>query len=325
MTLRSIVAALGGDLYAGGRRANVPAPGHSAHDRSVSLMLSGDRVIAHGFGGVDWKAALDDLRQRGLIDADGRLFAGARSAAGPAPVTAAVREAAVQDLWAAARPVRAGSPAALHARRRAIGRSLSSVAPLRQHLAAPLSVYRPGRATRPALLAAVTAADGALTALEIVYLAPNGALASGVILPRKTVGRLPPGCAVRLDPAASRLLVAEGVFTALSAGARFGLPAWALLSTTNLRRWFAPAGVREVLIAADRGADGEASAERLARRLRSDGRIVSIRLPPLPHGDWNEAASPQDREEKKGRARAPEAGGMSPLAGRRPPDDRPRD
>ncbi len=325
MTLRSIVAAVGGDLYAGGRRANVPAPGHSAHDRSVSLLLSGDRVIAHGFGGADWKAALDDLRERGLIDDAGRLFGGGGGGAQPTALPASIREAAVRDLWAAARPVRAGSPAALHARRRAIGRSLGGVAALRQHPAAPLSVYRPGRATRPALLAAVTAAEGALTAIEIVYLAPNGGLASGVILPRKTVGRLPPACAVRLDPADTRLLVAEGVFTALSAGERLGLPAWALLSTSNLRRWFAPAGVREVLIAADRGLDGEASAERLAWRLRADGLSVSIRLPPLPFGDWNEAATTRDREEKKGPERAPEAGGMSPLPGRRPPDDRHRD
>ena len=39
MSLRTIVQALGGELYDGGRRANIPAPGHSAADRSVSLLL----------------------------------------------------------------------------------------------------------------------------------------------------------------------------------------------------------------------------------------------------------------------------------------------
>jgi phage/plasmid primase-like uncharacterized protein len=108
--------------------------------------------------------------------------------------------------------------------------------------------------------------------------------------------------------------LAEGVFTALSAGERFGLPAWALLGTSNLRRWSAPAGVREVLIAADRGADGEASAGRLARRLRTDGLAVSIRLPPFPHGDWNEAAAAA-RKEKEGRTGALEAGRDGPARG----------
>ena len=43
--LAAIVRALGGDLYAGGGRANVPGPGHSAADRSVSLMLSDGRSV----------------------------------------------------------------------------------------------------------------------------------------------------------------------------------------------------------------------------------------------------------------------------------------
>ena len=88
------------------------------------------------------------------------------------------------------------------------------------------------------------------------------------------------------------MLVAEGVFTALSATERFALPGWALLSTRNLKSWSAPDGVRSVLIAADRGKDGEASAEILAARLRRQGVAPTIALPPEPHGDWNEAARP---------------------------------
>jgi len=58
MSLHPIVAALGGDLYQGGRRANVPAPGHSQADRSVSLLLEGDRLVIHGFGAADWQSEL---------------------------------------------------------------------------------------------------------------------------------------------------------------------------------------------------------------------------------------------------------------------------
>ena len=95
---------------------------------------------------------------------------------------------------------------------------------------------------------------------------------------------------MRLDPAAPEMLVAEGVFTALSASEWFGLPAWALMSTRNLRAWIPPAGVRSVLIAADRGKDGEASAARLEGRLRDLGLVATLALPPSPWGDWNEWA-----------------------------------
>lgn len=296
MSLRTIVAAVGGDLYAGGRRANVPAPGHSARDRSVSLLLTGGRVIAHGFGGADWRAALDDLRRRGLVDGDGRLTGAACGPAEPLPMPAVQRLAAAQALWASCGPVRRRSPAALFAEGRAIRRPLFGIPALRMHAAAPLSVYRPGRAARPALVAAVTAADGVLTALEITYLKPNGRIADELRLPRKTVGTLPAGCAVKLDAPAEVLLVGEGVFTALSAGERFGLPAWALLSTSNLRRWSPPPGVRRVVIAADRGPDGEASAGRLARRLGAQGVIATIHLPPAPFGDWNDLAMAERAE-----------------------------
>src|SRR5271156_4753459 len=69
MSLLRIVQTLGGDLYDRGRRANIPAPGHSAWDRSVSLLLENGRVIVHTFGDGDWRSVLDDLRARQLIDA----------------------------------------------------------------------------------------------------------------------------------------------------------------------------------------------------------------------------------------------------------------
>jgi hypothetical protein len=91
-SLAGIVRALGGDLYAAGRRANVPAPGHSPADRSVSLLLDGDRVIVHSLGATSWQAALADLQARGLVIADGRL-PGAMPVPGAETPTRAAREA----------------------------------------------------------------------------------------------------------------------------------------------------------------------------------------------------------------------------------------
>lgn len=300
-SLAPIVRLLGGDLHAGGARANVPAPGHSPADRSVSLLLDGDRVVVHGFGAAGWRDVLDDLRARNLVDAAGHLVGHSGGRCSAPTLSAWARRAAARALWAEGTPI-AGGPAERHVRRRGVRRALPD--DLRSHPAVPAAIYDRAGVRRPALLAAVRDAEGEVCAVEVTYLAPNGERAR-VRTPRKTVGVLPTGAAVRLDPSGPRLLVAEGVFSALSASERFGLPAWALLSTSNLRRWEPPAGVRAVLIAADRGADGERSARLLAASLAAGGLVAAIRWPPRPAGDWNEAAALQGGE---GRAEVGERG-----------------
>ena len=317
MSLSAIVRALGGDLYAGGRRANVPGPGHSRDDRSVSLLLEGRRVIVHCFAGDDWRDVLADLRARGLVDAAGGLTGGAgipRPLAEP-PNRAASRAIAL-SLWAEAGPT-AGTLSARHAQLRGVPRPLPDA--LRHHGGVSAAVYAGAGPRRPALLAAIRDAAGGLCGVEVTYLAPNG-LRARLATPRKTVGGCPAGAAVRLGPAAPRLLVGEGVFTCLSAARVFRLPAWALLSTRNLRAWRAPEGVRAVLIAADRGADGERAARTLAGRLRAAGVAVEIRWPPAPHGDWNEAAGGMAGAEDGERAGPGGRGGRMVRAASPEPD-----
>jgi putative DNA primase/helicase len=293
MSLRKIVQALGGDLYDGGRRANIPAPGHSRADRSVSLLARDGQVLIHTFGDGDWRQVRDHLRDLGLLGTppeSGRRAAMAIETAATGASAAAHRRQTARKLWAQGRAL-AGTLSARHCEGRGVGPEHLSLTALAHHPAAPISAYRPGRATRPALMAAIRDPDGDLTAVEITYLTAGGRRAFDLALPRKTVGVIPAGSAVRLDAPAKTMLVAEGVFTTLAARARFGLPAWALLSTSNLRRWRAPDGVRTVLIAADRGVDGEASAQRLAAALGEAGVEVRIAVPPAPFGDWDEARS----------------------------------
>jgi len=294
MSLQSIVQALGGDLYEGGRRANIPAPGHSAADRSVSLLLQDGRVLVHTFGDGDWKVVVDHLRKHRLIDEANAPLGVSGSPVGRRTGREVVppreRLEAALRLWDGARPI-ARTVSARHCQLRGITRPLPGPQALRHSANAPVSVYHPGRARRPALLAGIQDADGRYTGVEITYLAANGERAVDLRLPRKTVGVAPGGCAVRLDPAGEAMLVGEGVFTTLSASDWFGLPGWALMSTRNLRAWSPPAGVRSVLIAADRGTDGEASAARLKGRLIAGGVAASIALPPVSWGDWNEWAN----------------------------------
>ncbi|CAN5390944.1 hypothetical protein BH09PSE1_BH09PSE1_02140 [soil metagenome] len=299
MTLHAIVAALGGDLYAGGSRASIPAPGHSANDRSVSLMLANDRVIIHGFGGSDWRTARDDLRTRGFIDDAVRPTGGGRGRSSPPRPDLRLRVETASWLWTATTGRPSQGPAGLYLRRRAV-MSGAVASNLRLHPAAPLSVYRAGGRTRPALIARISDEDDRLTAIEVTYLETNGLLAHGLRLARKTVGQVPPGAAVRLSPAAEGMLVGEGVVTTLSAMDRFGLPGWALMAANNLAAWRPPACVRRVLIAADRGQVGEAAAARLRRRLVREGLDVCVSWPEPPFGDWNEVAvaAAAQREER---------------------------
>jgi hypothetical protein len=279
--LRDLVRRIGGDLYDGGRRAVVPGPGHGARDRSLSLLVSGDRLVAHSFAGDPWAAIRRYLEAQGGVLGEGAGDAAASSRP--------ERLAAASALWDTAQPIK-GSLAERHARRRSIERSLPNC--LRFHPAAPSAVYANAGRRRPALLAGVRDAADALCAVEVTYLAPDGA-AAAMRLPRKTVGSLPLGAAVRLDPAGDCLAVAEGVFTALSAGAALGLPVWALLSVGNLRRWAPPPGVKRLVIAADRGRPGEAGAAALAQTARGLGLGVAVRRPPGAFEDWNAWAAAQ--------------------------------
>jgi len=293
VSLKSIVQALGGELYDRGCRANIPATGHSAADRSVSLLLRDGRIVVHTFGDGDWRVVLDELRARGLIDANNAptSIAGARRRSREAAAGGSDRERleVARRLWEGGRSI-AGTLSERHCRLRSITRPLPGPDVARHNSETPVSAYGDRARCRPALLVALSDGDGAFTAVEITYLAANGRRALDLRLPRKTVGPVPPGSAVRLDPAGPEMLVAEGVFTTLSASERFGLPGWALLSTRNLRSWRPPAGVRSVLIAADRGTDGEASAEQLRAAVVRHGVQCRVELPPAPFGDWNEAA-----------------------------------
>ena len=290
MSLRPIVQALGGDLYDRGLRANIPAPGHSAADRSVSLLLREGRVIVHTFGDGDWKDVLDYLRGEGLVDAHNAptSLSQSRRAQAAGAATGLERRQAALRIWEAGRPL-GGTLSARHCAQRSISRPLPGPEVLRHGGQTPVSAYAETRHHRPALLAAISDKDGAFTAVEVTYLAPNARRAIDLRLSRKTVGPSPANCAVRIDGAAPQMLVGEGLFTTLSASARFGLPAWALMSTRNLRHWRPPQGVRDVLIAADRGVDGEASAEQLRAGLVAAGLKARVALPPEGLGDWNEA------------------------------------
>jgi DNA primase len=75
-------------------------------------------------------------------------------------------------------------------------------------------------------------------------------------------------------------MVGEGIETCLAAMQASGLPAWAALSTSGMRRLLLPPQVKEVIILADADAPGEAAAKDAAMRWVRERRTVRIARPP---------------------------------------------
>ena len=97
------------------------------------------------------------------------------------------------------------------------------------------------------------------------------------------------GGSVRLAPIPTdgHLGIAEGIETALSAWAIFGIPTWAALSAGNLRDWQWPEGIRHVTIFADAGEAGQSAATALTERLTAAG-IPSTIVSPRHGDDFND-------------------------------------
>jgi putative DNA primase/helicase len=138
----------------------------------------------------------------------------------------------------------------------------------------------------PGLVAIVRNADGTLTGgIHRTFLLDDGS--GKAPAEKKMLGSIAGG-SVRLMPMADGCLgIAEGIETAMSAHAIFGIPTWAALSAGNVKDWQWPEGVREVTIFRDAGEAGELSAAGLAARLSAAGIAHSV-VAPIHGDDFND-------------------------------------
>ena len=224
-------------------------------------------LIRHRSGAPTLRAALDEARAFLALPA-------ARSTVSDAPYDGAQ---AARRLWRRCRAID-GSHAEryLHAR----GLSRCRFAALRYH---PELRYREGATVRrlPALVAAVTGSDGAITGVQRTWLDPRSPAKADVAAPRKALGRIH-GLAVRFgnpsDDAA--LVVGEGIETVLSlVTAVPEITAAAALSAGSLGAFAPPAGIARLVIARDNDEDGALAAERLARRSARAGVAATVIAP----------------------------------------------
>lgn len=286
--LERIVATCGGILLDGGARALIPGPNHSHKDRSVSLVETEEgRILIHCFSPRDdWRDVRRALAELGLLDDEPRPSRDPRLSAPKVAAQPADEEriARAKRIWHESRPL-SFTAAETYLRRRAIPASLWASPALRFHAR---MTSLDDRARRPALVAAITDAVGALQGVQVTLLSTHGTAKASVPTPRRVIGKLMGGV-VRLHEAHGELVIGEGVETMLSAADVFRVPAWAALTADNLSRLAIAASVQRLTIAADNDDAGLHAAEALRAHV---GVATAIAIEPAPEGynDWNDWA-----------------------------------
>ena len=191
------------------------------------------------------------------------------------------RAAQAERLWRDARPI-AGTIAEAYLRERGITCELPRT--LRFH---PQCWHGPTARRWPAMVAAVQGAGAA--AVHRTWLRPDGT-GKADIDPAKAMLGATAGGAVRLTDGLSRLVVCEGIETALSLSCGLlDAPAaiWAALSTSGLRGLRLPGRPGRLTIAPDGDGPGRESAHALAERAHGLGWQVGI-LDPGDGCDFND-------------------------------------
>jgi hypothetical protein len=266
---RTLVERLGGRWTASGGMCRCPAQ----DDRTPSLSVrpGTSRLLFHCFAGCDASDVLHALAAARLLEPSAAI-AGVTDDGRPE----CAGNAAALRIWQEARSLE-GTPAAAYLSSRGL---FSGSPKLRFHPRAPHGP-QPLTRYRPALIAAVRD-DSGLVGIQRTFLDHRSANRR---LDRCGLGPFGSG-AVRLGGIAPRLGLAEGIETALSASALFGVPCWATLGTERFGLIALPPEVDELLLFLDHDRGGR-RAEMLASRTFAHGRIEA-RYPNLPGEDWND-------------------------------------
>jgi hypothetical protein len=281
---RELTVALGGRWHGGYGAAPCPICQPERHKGQNGLTLADGR---NGRLVLDCKKSactfLDILAAAGLRSGDYTPPESAILAQREidAKAEAAKRAEQAKRLWQDAQPV-AGTLAETYLRGRGI------IGPLPPTLRFHGAVWHGPTARRyPAMVAAVQGAG--LPAVHRTYLRPDGT-GKADIEPAKAMLGATAGGAVRVTDGPSRLVVAEGIETALSLSCgllRTPATVWAALSTSGIRGLHLPPQVGRLTIAPDGDKAGREAANALAERAHALGWQVA--LLPAPDGrDWND-------------------------------------
>ncbi|WP_421933040.1 DUF7146 domain-containing protein [Phenylobacterium sp.] len=284
--LHTLHQQFGGDLYDGGRRLVMPGPGHSRHDRSLSVMINDrGRAIYHSFanephsvvsaylGLPETQDQPQSVREAKLAQEDRKRLAALERAS---------KLAFCQRVWGDTLPAESSPVETYLAGRGIIGPIPDAI---RFHAAAPLGYQ--GSAVYTAMVAIVTGPDGKSSGLHVTAIKPDGSGKPDMTNPRRMFGDMR-GAAVRFAPVPVNgvLGLSEGLETGLSYSLMTGLAVWACLSTSGLRNFTPPSEVKRLVVAADGDRAGLEAAAMLVER---SSRRCACAVAAAPEGqDWND-------------------------------------
>jgi hypothetical protein len=270
-----IVRALGGQWHGASGTARCPA--HRDRVPSLSITDAAGEVLFRCHGGCPQKAVVSALWKRGLWPVKG-------ACAAVSPHQAAIQGQTKLDV---AEPsngqfaLRIWNPAVdvlgTIAERYLDHRGITLPVPPSLRFA-PGLLHSPTGLRLPAIIAGVQTLQGAVSAIQRVFVRVDGLGKAAVAKPKLSLGPQGDG-AVRLAPPAEVMGLCEGWETGLSALQLYGLPVWASLGASRMHRVRLPDLVRRVVIFADNDEAGRKAAERTAQVHRDLGRSVEIRLP----------------------------------------------
>jgi hypothetical protein len=151
------------------------------------------------------------------------------------------------------------------------------------------SLFHTSKTYHPAMVGAIAVWPSKTVAgVHRTYLTANG-MDKATLLPNKMMLGSTKGGAVRLSPIGPKLILAEGIETALSCFISTNIPTWSCLSASGMVDIAIPPLeiTSEIIICADGDSPGKNAADKLAKRLDGAGYIV--RIAPSPQGqDFND-------------------------------------
>lgn len=257
-TLDEYAARLNGEVE--GEFIICPSPGRPHDDRTCKVRINPDHPSYLFIYACDGP--------------EGAAYSFVRSAIGEiAPRCDYENGERARRIWAETLPA-AGTHVERYLRKRGITGSAPPA--LRFH---PRLKHTPSGGMWPAMVSGVSSPNGTISAVHRTWLTWSGDSKAPIEPQKMTLGSTR-GCAIRLCPVSPKLIIAEGIETALSVMQATGIGAWAALSAIGLRTIVLPREVTHIIFAADGDAVGLRMAKAAARRLRAEGRIATIASAP---------------------------------------------
>lgn len=282
-----IARALGGEVQ--GAHVLCPGPGHSKHDRSLSILIdpnAPDGFLIHSFAGDDWKLCrVYVLAGLGLKHARPESQKVSRSTSGGLRQSLASADKSRTDyalqLWRETQPI-AGTLAERYLTSRGIILPADIDHVIRFHPDCPFGKGR----RHPSMMALFS---------HIHTDAPCGIHRTALTPDCKKIDRKWLGecrdAAIKLSPdsdVSMGLGIAEGIETALSVMQAGWQPVWALGNAGAISRFPVLSGVDCLTVFADHDPPGIEAASACAERWQAAGREVRITYPQSSHSDFND-------------------------------------